>query len=176
MIFKRITNENHEMFKKAIELYSLSFPIYEQREIKSQINLFNDEEYYFNLIFDEDVFVGLLLYWKTDDFIYVEHFCILPEKRDCGYGQKVLKQLKLLSKSVILEIDPLIDEVSVRRKRFYERNGFLENPYSHIHPPYHKNNLGHVLIIMSFPKQISKNDYEIFNDYLKYRIMANAYS
>lgn len=175
MIFERITNENHEMFKKAIELYSKSFPIHEQREMKSQIHLFKDEEYYFNLIFNEDAFVGLLLYWETDEFIYVEHFCILPEMRNCGYGQKVLNQLQLMSKPVILEIDPLIDAVSIRRKAFYERNGFVENSYAHIHPPYHKNNLGHKLIIMSFPMQITKKDYEVFNDYLKYRIMANVY-
>ena len=64
-----------------------------------------------------------------------------------------------MGKTVILEIDPPKDEVSIRRKQFYERNSFIENPYFHIHPPYHKENQGHELLIMSSPIQITEEIY-----------------
>ena len=49
------------------------------------------------------------------------------------------------------EIDPPSDDISIHRKSFYERCGFKENAFSHVHPPYHKGNTGHELVIMSSP-------------------------
>ncbi len=77
-------------------------------------------------------------------------------------------------KILILEIDPPVDDISKRRKGFYERCGFTENSFRHIHPPYHRGNDGHDLIIMSCPKQISQNEYNAFYQYLQNRIMGNA--
>lgn len=130
MRFERLTNEKHEMYKKALELYSISFPSHEQRDMVSQTKILNDDDYYFNLIYDEEAFVGLALCWETKSFVYVEHFCILPEMRNKKYGQKVLQLLRQNGRMVILEIDPPVDVNSIRRKRFYERGGFVENPYS----------------------------------------------
>lgn len=62
-----------------MELYSKSFPIYEQR---------------------------------------------LPEMRGRGYGAQALSFSASAKKTVILGIDPPNDEVSVRRKAFYERAGY----------------------------------------------------
>ena len=57
MRFERLTNEKHEMYKKALELYSISFPSHEQRDMVSQTKILNDDDYYFNLIYDEEAFV-----------------------------------------------------------------------------------------------------------------------
>ena len=65
MRFERLTNEKHEMYKKALELYSISFPSHEQRDMVSQTKILNDDDYYFNLIYDEEAFVGLALCWET---------------------------------------------------------------------------------------------------------------
>lgn len=175
MRFERLVSEKHKMYKKALELYRISFPSHEQREEASQVKILNDEEYHFTLVYDDDVFVGLVLYWETQKFVYVEHFCILPEMRSKKYGQKALELLGKGGKTVILEIDPPIDAISVRRKGFYERSGFVENPYSHIHPPYHKDNIGHNLVIMSFPDRITQNEYDFFKYHLDHRVMENAF-
>lgn len=140
------------------------------------MKILSDEEYYFSLIYDEAVFVGLVLYWETEDFIYVEHFCILPELRNKKYGQTVLELLGQRGKTVILEIDPPVDMISVRRKGFYERSGFVENSYSHIHPPYHEGNTGHKLVVMSFPDKITQTEYDFFKHHLDHRVMENAFS
>lgn len=80
----------------------------------------------------------------------IEHFCILPEMRNKQYGQKALALLAKQGKTLILEIDPPKDDISKRRKGFYERCGFTENLFTHIHPSYHKENGGHHLVIMKY--------------------------
>lgn len=176
MRFERLTCENHKMYEKALELYRISFPSHEQRERTSQTKILNDKEYHFTLVYDDDSFVGLVLYWETQQFIYVEHFCILPEMRNRKYGQKALQLLGKCEKTVILEIDPPVDEMSVRRKGFYERSGFVDNPYTHVHPPYHRGNAGHALVVMSSPDRLTKSEYDDFKNHLECRVMNNVFS
>lgn len=175
MHLKRITDISHTMYDAALNLYQISFPYYEQREKLSQEEILSDSEYHFCLVYDKNVFVGLILYWESADFIYVEHFCILPEMRNKQYGQKALALLMEQHKILLLEIDPPNDYISKRRKRFYERCGFVQNSYSHVHPPYHKENGGHSLVIMSYPKQISQNMFDAFSQYLKNRVMKTVF-
>lgn len=174
MNFERIQSTEHPYFKKAIELYKISFPLHEQREAFSQKAIMNDSHYHFDVIYDEDEFVGEILYWDIGDFLYIEHFCIRPEMRNKHYGQKVLEAMQ--SRPLILEIDPPIDEISERRKKFYERCGFFENPFSHIHPPYHKGNRGHDLIVMSSPRKLTQSEYDSFKSYLDGTVMIRAYT
>ena len=76
---------------------------------------------------------------------------------------------------LILEIDPPVDDISIRRKGFYERCGFVENLYSHTHPPYHVGNHGHDFVIMSSPKMLTPNEYDVFFSFLENTVMKNAY-
>lgn len=176
MRLERLTDPKHAMFGKAMALYSISFPMHEQREAESQRKILDDEDYQFNLIYDDATFVGIILCWETEDFLYVEHFCILPEMRNRKYGRRVLALLSQRGKTVILEIDPPVDEVSIRRKGFYEHCGFAENPYPHVHPPYHEGNAGHSLVIMSYPDRITQSRYDTFRQYLERRVMWDAFS
>ncbi len=70
-------------------------------------------------------------------------------------------------KTIILEIDPPVDEKSKRRMGFYERVGFLPNSFDHIHPPYHNGIKGHELVVMSYPDKLSISEYDLFFQYLK---------
>ncbi len=175
MVLKRITDISDPMYREALTLYQISFPYHEQRERPSQDAVIQDDEYHFCLLYDEEVFAGLILYWEQEEFLYIEHLCILPEKRNKGYGQKALQLLAKQGKPLILEIDPPEDDLSRRRKGFYERCGFTENPFPHIHPPYHKENEGHSLVIMTYPKPISKDTFAAFSRYLKNRVMKNVF-
>ncbi len=65
MRFERITDIRHKMYKEALEIYNISFPPHEQRETISQGRIFSEKDYCFNLVYDEDTFVGLLLSWET---------------------------------------------------------------------------------------------------------------
>ena len=108
----RIKNSGHEKFPEATALYAASFPLHERREDESQRAVLDDEEYHFNLLFEGETFLGLLLCWETERFIYVEHFCILPEMRGKDYGGRALALLSKMGRSVILEIDPPEDDIS----------------------------------------------------------------
>lgn len=172
MEFARLATVDSDMYEKAIDLYKISFPSHEQRPLSSQAEIMGNAEYHFNLIYDEGVWVGIILWWETDEFIYVEHFCILTSMRNKRYGQRTLELLGLLQKTVILEIDPPIDDVSVKRKSFYERAGYCANSFAHIHPPYHKENSGHNLVVMSYKNVLSEAQYTRFNNYLKGVVMG----
>lgn len=173
MNFIRLVSENDKMFNTAIELYKNSFPKHEQRSHNSQYKILNYEEYHFDLIYDNDLFVGIILYWEAQNFLYVEHFCINTETRNKKYGQRALELLNDSNKTVILEIDPPTDEISLRRKGFYNRIGYKENDYKHIHPPYNNKYIGHELVIMSYPNLINQSEYNEFEVYLKNKVMAN---
>lgn len=175
MHFERVTGENHPLYPKAVTLYGVSFPPHEQREGESQKRILEDPAYHFTLIRDGDDFVGEILYWETETFLYVEHFCIEPDKRGRRYGQRALSLLGRQGKTVILEIDPPVDEISIRRKGFYERCGFTANPWPHIHPPYHRGNRGHGLVVMSCPQPITESAYDAFSAYLNTHVMADVF-
>ena len=76
---------------------------------------------------------------------------------------------------MILEIDPPVDAVSIRRRGFYQRCGFVENPYPHVHPPYHAGHAGHALVILTAPSAISAEEYAGFANFLRERVMKDAY-
>lgn len=96
----RLRRSNDEMFNNAMELYKMSFPAHEQRKPSSQAKIMGSKEYQFNLIYDEGQFVGILLCWEAEDFIYVEHFCIHPEMRNKRYGQRALELLNRQGKQL----------------------------------------------------------------------------
>lgn len=171
MEFQRLTSPADSRFDTSMELYQNSFPPHEQRTAASQRKILEDSEYHFELIYEGTLFVGLLLYWQTDAFIYVEHFCIVPVLRGHGYGQAALACLSRAELPVILEIDPPVDETSIRRRAFYLRAGYSENAFPHIHPPYHAGTEGHPLEIMSYPRRITSAEYEQFQLYLKNTVM-----
>lgn len=175
MNFCRIRDIQDPRLERCRRHYRNSFPYHEQREEASQASIMTDEEYFFQLLLDGEEEVGAILCWETAEFIYVEHFYIYPEFRGNGYGSAALKMLHIHEKTVILEIDPPEDAVSIRRKMFYERCGFVSNPYSHIHPPYHKECAGHELVVMSYPESLTQSEYDSFYRYLTDRVMAGAY-
>lgn len=175
MRFERLTSTENPLFGRGMELYGISFPDHEQREQDSQRIIMSHPDYQFNLIFDGNLFVGLMLCWETENFIYVEHFCIFPSLRNNSYGGRSLDLLSERGKTVILEIDPPIDDISIRRKGFYVRSGFVANPYRHAHPPYHKRYSPHNLVVMSKPVELTQNEYEWFNNYLTETVMSSKY-
>lgn len=168
----RLASPEDGRLESALSLYQSSFPHHEQRARESQIKILSDEAYHFDLVYDEASWAGVILYWETQDFIYVEHFCILPDLRNHNYGQRTLSLLHQRGKPVILEIDPPIDELSIRRSAFYQRAGYRLNPYMHVHPPYHSDLAGHALKIMSQPDMLSQMDYDKFRLYLENHVMA----
>lgn len=174
MEFRRLTAAAGDTYQKALALYQSSFPLHEQREAGSQRAIMGADAYHFDLILDGGVWAGILLYWDAGDFLYVEHFAILPQLRGHRYGQRALELLRAKGKTIILEIDPPADDLSIRRKGFYERAGFAANPFGHIHPPYRADFAGHPLVVMSCPQALTQAEYTAFAHYLADVVMAGV--
>ena len=173
MEFERITTPAHPLYAEAIGLYEMSFPPHEQRESASQEEILSHPAYHFTAMCDGGALIGEALYWDIGEARYMEHLCVAPAARNRRYGQQILEALR--DRPLILEIDPPVDDISRRRRGFYERCGFVENPYPHVHPPYHKGNTGHELIVMSCPGMLTPDEYEAFRDALENTVMARVY-
>ena len=118
------------MYSDFKALYSSSFPIFEQRTEEQQAWAFEQAEYHLAGYTDKGRWIGFISYWEFDTYIYVEHFAIDAALRGQGYGSRVLRMfVEQKGKTVLLEIDLIVDEVSAARLRFYTHCGFRMNPW-----------------------------------------------
>ena len=146
------------------DLYMISFPVFEQRTDEQQDDAFSCLNYHLNAYAEDGCFIGFISYWEFSDYIYIEHFAINQSLRGKGHGYRILQRfISEASKMVLLEIDPITDEVSEARLRFYKRCGFHKNPYPHIHPPYRSGCKGHSLLVLTTEREITESEYRLFN-------------
>lgn len=172
MKYKKIDNSCHIFFKAFESLYSISFPVFEQRTGAQQEYAFNQDNYHLIGWYSEKHFIGFISYWEFNEYLYIEHFAVNAGIRGKGYGTKILNAfIKASPKIVLLEIDPIIDKISEARWRFYERCGFVKNPYLHKHPAYRNEYQSHPLIILTTKRMISEQEYQVFNHDLSKCVM-----
>lgn len=172
----RLKDDKDRRFAPAMTLYGESFPLHEQRLPKAQRRVMGHQDYHFDLVCEGETVLGLLLYWAQADYLYVEHFCMSPAVRGQGLGAQALALLAASGRTILLEIDPPADEISVRRRGFYLRAGYVENAFSHVHPPYRPGNLGHRLVVLSRPDKLTADGYAAFAAYLTHTVMGEALS
>lgn len=166
MNLKTLDTENIELFERAFALYESAFPFEERRDRAEQARVMQNEAYKFDLVMDEEKFVGIMLYWEREDYIFLEHFAVLPSERNKGYGAKALDLLKEKGKRILLEIEPPTAGITNRRFNFYKRNGFIMNPYHHIQAKYHADDNDLHLKVLSYPNQLSDAQYYSFYEYM----------
>ena len=162
----RITIQNSSLYAWACELLAVSFPAEERRDDDFQRQVMSHPDYRLCAIVDGDVPVGVAGYFDAPDFLYFENFCISPDRRNGGYGSQTLKLLTSQGKTFILEIEPPVDDITRRRKAFYERNGMVVNPYRHIMPHYRKDDPDLPLLVLSYGRQITQAQYDALRSYL----------
>ena len=133
-----------------VDTYLASFPIEEQRPVESIERLIAEEQRFkASVLCHEGRFIGLLTYWRFEDFIYIEHFAISPALRSSGYGTTALKAfIRQQTLPVVLEAEPPTEEMAIRRVRFYERNGFTLYHHDYYQPPYTPDRQGIPLRLM----------------------------
>ncbi len=161
----RLTHTDDPLFTPVWEIYQNSFPLSEQRTLAHQQTALRSSDFYFMVYREENTIVGLIGYWEIDDYLYIEHYAINPALRGGGYGSRILEDLiRHTPRTVILEIDEVKDEISTRRLHFYQRLGFVMNPYRH---PLHRYREGDehqdaILHILTYPHTIDAATYERF--------------
>ena len=152
MEFLKIEPEDKSRWSEVWKLYEESFPVAERRKAEDHLSACNQ-------------LIGLMFFWEWDNYRYLEHLAVNPDLRGHGYGTQLLNYLRESKHTIILEIDPLINELSVRRLQFYERSGFTLTPYRFVHLPYQLDGIKQELLILSYPKMISKEQH---NHFLKF--------
>ena len=131
---------------------------------------FGDPHFEADGIWRGDEFIGILFHWNAGDYRYVEHLAVSPRLRGQNMGSKALAAF-CQGRRVILEIDPPEDEISVRRQHFYQRLGFVANPYAYIHPSFRRPFHPHRLVLMSYPGAITYEEARGFADFIRERVL-----
>lgn len=133
------------------DLLHESFPDDERRDDEMQrYNTDHNPLFTSYLITDEDVKIGLITLWKLNGFCYVEHLATSPDVRNKGYGKSIIETLlnDFHPSIIVLEVELPENELSRRRIRFYERNGFSLCRKSYLQPPYRKSSMSIPMYIM----------------------------
>lgn len=164
----RILSSSDAFFEQAHDIYTRSFPPHEQRTLDGLQKTLGHPDFRYLVFLDgQDNVIAIRNTWHTPAFAYLEHFAVSPNARSGGIGKYLLQDLTSEAPGkVILEIDPVTDEISTRRLNFYLRNGFVANEqYDYIHPPYKPEDLPYPLLIMSHLEPLPQNLYDEFENY-----------
>ena len=157
-------------WQQAAELYRNSFPDKEQRSEEEHLRALHDPHFEADGIWRGAEFIGILYHWRTDDWQYIEHLAISPALRGQNMGSAALSAF-CRGKRVILEIDPPVDGTSIRRRHFYQRLGFIENPQEYIHPSFEEPFEAHKLVLMSYPTPLTDKEARNFADFIRERVL-----
>lgn len=172
----RLKDTSYPQWEQLWTLYQSSFPHYERRDFKTNLQkMATDDQFHFCAVESfENVFVGLICYWECDNLCFIEHLAIEPQLRGASLGARILGELseKQKNKIILLEIDPPMDEIAIRREHFYIRNGYNVNHYLHIHPSFEIPKHPHRLIVMSHPRELTQTEFDRFREYTMGRILA----
>lgn len=126
--------DNPSIRKDIKPLYVSAFPEDERPPVDmffDTVTLDNDELLGF---YDNDEFVGFTNLITYKDICYLFFFAVKEDKRNKGYGTKILSIIKELYKDKVItlcyeEIDDKYPDIELRKRRksFYYRNGFKDN-------------------------------------------------
>ena len=113
-----LKNCEKNYFLEAWELYENSFPKEEKRTLTEQETILKDERYNPTIFIKDDEVVAILFFWKYSNHTFIEHFAISQKLRGQSYGSKILEEFLENHKNVVLEIEPIFDEITQKRFDF----------------------------------------------------------
>ena len=166
MEFLKIGWDDKERWDKVWSVYEESFPIAERRKMDDHKRAFANSHFHPLSVWEDGLLLGIVFYWEWDKYRYIEYLAVSPDLRGHGYGFQIIKHIRDSQHTIILEIDPLENELSVRRLQFYERAGFTLTPYRFMHLPYRLNATSQELLILSYPKMITKDQHIDFLNFI----------
>lgn len=172
MEFLKIQPSDKNRWQQVWDLYESSFPVAERRKADDHLRACSDTLFYPISAWEGNKLIGILFYWEWDSYRYLEYLAVNPELRGQGFGSELLRYLRDSNHTIILEIDPLINELSVRRLQFYERAGFTLTPYRFMHLPYRAESQSQELLILSYPKMITKEQHNHFLKFIDERVIV----
>ena len=160
----------HPLFDASLALYETSFPPNERRTRDDHLRALQDADFVPLGAVEDGRLLADVFLWKTDGFVYLEHFAVQPELRSHGTGGKILEQLLDTQQLFLLEIEPPESPLPCRRKRFYERHGLQAQPYAHVQLPFQGGGPILPLVIMA-NRPVTPEQCRTFQEYLLDRVV-----
>ncbi|MCI5874575.1 MAG: GNAT family N-acetyltransferase [Clostridiales bacterium] len=157
-----------ENFEQVWSIMESSFPIDERRTRENQEMIIDNPHYFLYGCRKDAEIMAFFAVWKLESLAFVEHFAVDERFRNGGIGAGLLQELlQVLDVPVVLEVEFPKTELQQRRIRFYERNGFVLNPYDdYVQPALSDAGKALPLMIMTYPKDVSREQYEQIRDTL----------
>ena len=169
----QIDSPDHPLFPELWSAYQAVFPAEEKRRHADQLQTFSHPAYRLRAwVNAAKEMAGFVSWWEHPQFTFAEHFAISPHRQSGGLGSRIFRDwISSAPAPVILEIEPPADETTIRRLRFYQRLGFVQNNHTHFQPPYQPGHAPLPLHILSFPQPVSSALYETFAAFQRAEIM-----
>ena len=165
MEVERIKKEDFDSFYKLLEQ---DFPYEERKSREDELEAFSHPNFHPYFVFKDNVFVGYFCHWDFNDFIFGEHFAIVKDLRDHGIGTEFLTQyLASIEKPIIIEVEKPTTITAKRRINFYNRLGLVVNDCDYTQPSYHKDGSGVPMLILTYKKKITKEEFEKYNSIIR---------
>ncbi|WP_418607097.1 GNAT family N-acetyltransferase [Pseudoalteromonas sp. US3C1013] len=127
----RPLNKRDINYSKVIELFFDAFPNVQRLPAWVVKYRMRNGKNGFDVIYDHNKWVGFLYTKEYKKIVCVKFFAISESLRSSGYGSKVMDSMneKYSDKRIVLTIEELDEKKEnyqqrVKRKAFYEKNGF----------------------------------------------------
>ncbi|MEG0500246.1 MAG: GNAT family N-acetyltransferase [Rikenellaceae bacterium] len=169
--------DDTNLMPKVWAIYQESFPPTERRSLENIRTCLRGEHCRMVVYHRDDMVIGFIIYWQYPHFTYGEFFATNLSIRNSGNGSYIIRDFMSQhnDRPFILEIDGMCDEISKRRCGFYQREGFVLNPFVHRPTAYNDKNVHLTMHIMTYGHEISEQLYQEFNHVLINDIMSNIY-
>lgn len=156
-------------FEEVFKLMEKSFPKNEYRAKENQKKLLKNPMYKLDIKTDESgKTIAFIASWNFPKFIFIEHLAVDPSCRGKGMGSKIMKDfINNSKKPIVLEIEIPNDEISIKRKNFYEKLGFKLNNHEYYQLPLRKGDKPMKLNLMSYPNEIPDETFEIIENIIQ---------
>ncbi len=159
---KRLRRLGEKDFAEVWSIMEQSFPLDERRTMEGQRALLKNPCYRLYGYRRDGMLAAFFAVWELENLAFIEHFAVDGRCRNGGLGAGLLQELlQGLGVQTVLEVEPPDYEMAVRRIHFYERNGFVLNPYEdYVQPALSEEAKDLPLRIMTYPSGVSREGYE----------------
>lgn len=130
----------------------------ELRGYESQFRAFLHPNYYISYLLPSRISDAFVLWWNFGKTIFVEYIVIIKEKQLKGLGSILIKNVCARGSTIILEV-----KEKSENNLFFEKNGFVQNPYKYEAIPLKDIDVPEKYLIYSYGKVLTSDEYFIFN-------------
>lgn len=127
----KIVNKKDKDFKEIKKLYKKSF-LKEERVIMPYLfYLCKKENASFWAYYLDNNLCGMSYILTNNDFAFIFYLAIKEEFKNQGIGSKIIDSIKKVFNNKTITINCLIseNELFLKRKKFYKKNGFVDTNY-----------------------------------------------